>query len=267
LLVGKYLCFSKGNWEQGLPMLAQCDNEKARSLALRDLKGAETAKEQLELGDAWWDICKSRAVYWYEQALPSLSGLEKIAVEKKLANVQPNSMQVAIANAAIGKDRSTLQSPGTKAPYQEFLADLMPTAFEILGGSPPKDCRQHPVFGKNLQHGLWAHPPAAKQPSRVVFELNGRFSLLNGVAAIADGAKPASPLIFKVDGNGKTLWHSPPTQKAGMAIPFRVRVSNVQTLILYVECPGSHDGGWAYWVDPVLTKKRDVSQNTTSAQK
>ena len=70
LTVGKYECFSKGKWDKGLPMLAKSNDDTLKSLAARDIAGADSSTEQMKLGDAWWNISKERANYWYDMALP-----------------------------------------------------------------------------------------------------------------------------------------------------------------------------------------------------
>ena len=75
---GKHLCFTKGDWEKGLPLLAQSSNNTLKSLAERDIQGAATAEQQVKLGDAWWAAHgKQRAAYWYEKAMPGLKRLER----------------------------------------------------------------------------------------------------------------------------------------------------------------------------------------------
>ena len=78
---------------------------------------------------------------------------------------------------------------------------------------------------------------------------------MTGLVGIADRANPKSPLTFRIDGDGKTFWKSQPLKKAGVTEAFRVRVDRVKQLTLVVECPGSHDGCWALWIDPELTRK------------
>ena len=88
LVVGKYRC-SKGDWVNGLPMLAVGNDATLKALAERDLNGATTTEEQVKLGDAWWSGGgKQRAVHWYETALPQLAGLEKDRVEGRIAAVE-----------------------------------------------------------------------------------------------------------------------------------------------------------------------------------
>ena len=94
LVAGKYLCFVKGDWENGLPMLAFGKDDALKALAAKDLAGVESSSDRAKLGDGWWDLAEkqsgtakrqlqARAVYWYRQALPGLTGLAKDKVEKR----------------------------------------------------------------------------------------------------------------------------------------------------------------------------------------
>jgi hypothetical protein len=99
LTVGRWLCFFKGAWDKGLPMLAKgSDDALARSASLE--AAAPTAvKEQIALGEAWLTIATTvsspkvkgviqrRAYLWYSRAQMEATGLEKIRLEKKLADL------------------------------------------------------------------------------------------------------------------------------------------------------------------------------------
>src|SRR5205085_1014278 len=65
------------------------------ALAEREKAKSTTAKEQLDLGDAWWDLTakvspveatspKRRACYWYLKALGTLQGEERAEVARTL---------------------------------------------------------------------------------------------------------------------------------------------------------------------------------------
>lgn len=94
LIVGKYECFIKQDWEHGLVHLTKGADDILRGLAERDLKRPAQAERQIDLADAWWALAdqrfdpkseieskglRSRAAFWYRQAMPNLSGfmLEK----------------------------------------------------------------------------------------------------------------------------------------------------------------------------------------------
>ena len=95
LVVGKYLCFARGDWDKGLPMLALGKDDALKALAKQEREGAASSKEQAKLGDGWWELAEkqdgtvkkqmqARAGHWYQEALPGLSGLTKAKVEKRV---------------------------------------------------------------------------------------------------------------------------------------------------------------------------------------
>lgn len=101
LLVGRYYCFAKCHWEKGLPMLALGSDVALRALAEKELAKPTEADKQVELGDGWWALAekvvgaakgriKGRAAYWYEKAVPTLTGLAKAKVEKRLGEIGPS---------------------------------------------------------------------------------------------------------------------------------------------------------------------------------
>jgi hypothetical protein len=96
LEIGKHLCLQRGNWDKGLPLLAKGSDEELKHLAEQDLAPSEDPKEQAKLADAWAKLAEAekgnaraqlltRAYFWYQQALPGLSGLSKNRVEKRVA--------------------------------------------------------------------------------------------------------------------------------------------------------------------------------------
>ena len=99
LVVGKYECFSKGNWDEGLPMLAKGSDDGLKKIAKLDLAEPKESEARASVGDAWWDFvekadanaksaAQQRAQYWYELAVPGLSGLAKDKLEKRLLEIR-----------------------------------------------------------------------------------------------------------------------------------------------------------------------------------
>lgn len=96
LLVGQYECFIKGNWKEGLVLLANSTDGPLKDLAAKDLSEPADATQQVAVGDGWWDLSEKesnaasrqrlrmRALSWYEKAAPSVAGLNKAKVEKRL---------------------------------------------------------------------------------------------------------------------------------------------------------------------------------------
>jgi hypothetical protein len=89
LTVGRWYCLEKGNWDKGLPLLAKGSDAALAKAAQRDLAAPQDANAKVDLADAWWALSaekdraesaaglQARAVRWYREALPQLSGLVK----------------------------------------------------------------------------------------------------------------------------------------------------------------------------------------------
>ncbi len=107
LALGKYRCFTKNLWDQGIPMLALGDDPALKDLAVKELKGMTDAAAQTNLGDAWWDLgeknnglakknIRGHAASWYQEALPGLTGLAKEKVEKRLRESTGDEVQALL---------------------------------------------------------------------------------------------------------------------------------------------------------------------------
>jgi hypothetical protein len=247
LVVGRYMCFVKGDWDKGLPMLALGSDEALKAMAMRELKGTASPAEQSSLGDAWWDLAErqvgrskkavqKRAAYWYQSALPDLRGIAKDRVEKRLkATAQDEGGNLPTAGASV------------------YLAELEASQIRLIP-EDQHDVKTDAVFhGKRSEHNLWEHPPQ-KGSSHIQYELGGRFSVLQGAVGIGDvdSVPVGSPLTFRIVGDGKPLWQSDALQARGAYQAFRVKVAKVKSLELFVDCPGWNGAAHAMWLDPVL---------------
>jgi tetratricopeptide (TPR) repeat protein len=91
--VGEYY-LKRGQWNKALELLAKSKTSLGE-LARLDLKSDKNEKEMLEVADDWWDRGeKDRARHWYQQALPSLAGLEKVRVEGRLSKPKEDHWKV-----------------------------------------------------------------------------------------------------------------------------------------------------------------------------
>lgn len=117
LIVGKYLCFVKHNWDRGLPMLAIGSDDGLKRLAREELKQPPEAEGQAQLADQWFDLAERdkdkdaatrkemrlRAVHWYLVAMNRLpAGLLQVkadvrikAAEKEYGKEAVESLRVA----------------------------------------------------------------------------------------------------------------------------------------------------------------------------
>ncbi|MDB5388414.1 MAG: hypothetical protein JWM11_4060, partial [Planctomycetaceae bacterium] len=138
LIWGKYVCFMKGDWTTGLPLLIQSQDQILAPLAKRDLTPPAESEANVALGDEWWAIGDKekdplRSTIWqhaaesYYRALPGLSGLNLTTTERKLnrlfggAKVYTSTddpMGIPIADAAL-----SLGPAGTVECWIQTLAN------------------------------------------------------------------------------------------------------------------------------------------------
>lgn len=91
--LGEYLCFSKGNWTDGLPYLRKGEGTAAELAGLdtADIPATETS---LRIADGWWSLSEQtdglharnirlRAQAWYWWILPELSGMSRDRAAKR----------------------------------------------------------------------------------------------------------------------------------------------------------------------------------------
>ena len=99
LELGKYFGFQKKRWERALKHFANSSDEGLKQLARQDLGEPKDVKDQLALADGWWALAgmhkdagklaiQMRAGFWYDRALPTLSGLNRTKAQKRLEIVQ-----------------------------------------------------------------------------------------------------------------------------------------------------------------------------------
>ena len=89
---GRYLCFLKGQWNSGLPFLAKGPTGREVELAAMDLNKTKTDQDKLAVADGWKALAdsadtlfqyqqKRRAAFWYQRAIPQLTGLSRTRAE------------------------------------------------------------------------------------------------------------------------------------------------------------------------------------------
>ncbi len=159
LAVGRYRCFIKGDWRVGLPLLAKGSDPDLKDAAAKEIAGADTSETQVALGDQWWTLAdkmeglakrrvRARAAFWYDQALPELSGLSKAKVERRMKQVSAELVKSDAANekaagpAAHGKVKKT----------------------DLIGGKGGADFEDLPgkhalLVGFDVTFGTWADRP------------------------------------------------------------------------------------------------------------
>jgi hypothetical protein len=102
LVVGKYACFVRELWPQGLPYLAKGSDPKLKSLAQNELNSPTDADALAAMADAWWDYGNSatgkiaershlHAADLYKQAMPNLSEEKKKLAGQRVVEAEAKS--------------------------------------------------------------------------------------------------------------------------------------------------------------------------------
>jgi dipeptidyl aminopeptidase/acylaminoacyl peptidase len=181
LLVGRWTCLQRADWEAGLRYLSKSGDAALQSAAAKDLAAPQDAAAQVAVADAWYDAVKTsaansgfrvRAIRWYAAARGQASGLLGVKIDKRLADLGATKEELSLLRPPSTPDRPTApapsrprpaaESPSTEAPT--FAATLSTTvnglASEILGlaFSPDGKSLAATGFGKEihlLEAGTW----------------------------------------------------------------------------------------------------------------
>jgi len=102
-IVGRYLCFERDAWAEGLPALAKGDQQNLAAAAAREIalfsRAAEQrdARELLAVADEWWQAsdaagARRHAAALYERALPDIDDpTKRTLVTKRIAAADPDA--------------------------------------------------------------------------------------------------------------------------------------------------------------------------------
>lgn len=112
--IGCYLCFYRDNWEQGLQLLAACNDAPLHTLAAAELKKDATAESLLAVAEGWEKQAeklgnlgkrqvRAHAESIYRDILPKLGGLAKVKVENRLKVIEARQAGAAGPAVKLGK--------------------------------------------------------------------------------------------------------------------------------------------------------------------
>jgi tRNA A-37 threonylcarbamoyl transferase component Bud32/tetratricopeptide (TPR) repeat protein len=131
LAVGLYRCFAKGDWAHGAPMLAKGSDVAIAALGVKETAGAVDTTGQVALADGWREAGEkklgtlktrllSRALHWYEKALPDVPGLMRVKIE---GHVETLTKAVYGGSDILRKNLVFWVEPGRdpQDPYREHV--------------------------------------------------------------------------------------------------------------------------------------------------
>ena len=158
LIVGKYYCFSKQQWERGIPLLALGSDKQLQTLGLLELADSP---DFLAIGDSWWDYSetvenehqkaiRAHVAGCYKKALPNVSGVNKAKLEKRLTSIEGDGskeeqLPVLSWKQALRANLSPLHSQVIRR--QEQLRTMKePEASVVIKDNTVSNTDDRPVF-------------------------------------------------------------------------------------------------------------------------
>jgi formylglycine-generating enzyme required for sulfatase activity len=152
LVLGKYLCFVRGDWEHGFAKLMMSADDGLKELAWKTTMVKDDAAALVALGDVWWEKSQatagkpqaefqSGAAYLYAQALPNLEKPEADRIATRLKEATRSSPQGRVLP-------SIFEAPLT--PEVTIRMRRLPPGRGPVGSPPAEPGRQpaelqHPV--------------------------------------------------------------------------------------------------------------------------
>jgi hypothetical protein len=144
---GVHLCFCKGDWLAGLPMLAGGANPETKKAAVAEIAGAADAAEQIAL--AWAAIAarqpevyrpkiQQHAAALYRRALVGTTGLQKRQLEAAMQKLQKGAAPVWIDVLRIADPERDRATGKWSQVGPALFVDTEPSRLE-LPYSPPEE--------------------------------------------------------------------------------------------------------------------------------
>jgi hypothetical protein len=138
---GAFLCFDRGDWQNGLPHLAKGSDPLVRQAAAKDAKNPAQAEQQAEVADAWFTAAESvqrefqpaahaRFLFWARQALPGASGLTRVRLDSQIQAAEKKRAETGTKEVP----SSILAAGAARRPSPPLPAFLPPESLRGLIG-------------------------------------------------------------------------------------------------------------------------------------
>jgi len=255
LELGRLLCFTAQNWQEGLPHLAKGSDAPLAAVASAEMKAGDRpdGKVALGLADSWYDwsqnekgsiraAAENRALDHYLAASGQVAGLDGVRIAKRIAELEKNT-----------------GFKGVSTPLGQLDASETSNAAGPLCRKGRVNTSVYTVLGKEWPTAIYL-PPTGEGPSIIRYELPGKHRRLKGNVGVftmpdtPPARQPGSPIVFTVIGDGKRLWQSPPLAKRDQMARFSVDISGVTAVELHTDTIGSAFLAWGAWLDPELVE-------------
>ena len=249
---GWYYCVQRDDWQRGVPMLALGDDQNLAAIAKLEIANPTDAAEQMKLAEQWWDYAdkttesrqialRKHAADWYSQAIPRTTGLNATKAKQRIAEAYAAAQggvlyldDLPISDSHVGW--GTLGKRGRMGYEAPNGSDIL-----LFRGNPVK-------------HSLSTHPDH-RRPAFAEIELPVEATRFESILLLAK--KSNSPVMFRVLGDGRELFRSPPMSQVGSEFPCRITLIGVRKLRLEVHAEDLPWNGYTFWVEPRVYVKAD----------
>jgi hypothetical protein len=246
---GRYIAWLKGNWSDGLPLLARGEDDVA-VIAARELRAESSAEAIVALADEWSQIAEhekgtarrsleDHACQWYERALPELPMNDQQAVRKKIERTfgdatvyelpdNGSGIQLGGAEVNIGEVATVefwVCSQGRDAPLvtkrqtsddQSLTFYLSGGHADVIGDGPFYRVDVWDPGSAEINDGRWHHVAAVKHGKALSLFVDGQ---LAGSGETLLSFRSESPWILGA--------HRPWNNSLGRGRFCRLRISTV----------------------------------------
>lgn len=249
---GSALCLKAGRWAEGLPLLVKGSDSALAALAKAELSKPDAPSDIVRLADGWWDWAESQknalkdgairhAADLYQTALPDLSGLDKVKVEKRLheATLGTGGSEQAAYLADIKESRVT----GAKYGFSKD-GTYMGKPFTCMNEKWPKAIAA--IADGSVPAAVEYQLPAP------VSRIQGRVGVFSPSDAKPD-QQPGGALVFEVVADSRVVWRSPPMTKRDTAQPFRADLRGATNIELRTQTKSGYCA-WGAWLDPQVIR-------------
>ncbi|HUT11572.1 MAG TPA: hypothetical protein VMY42_13810 [Thermoguttaceae bacterium] len=217
LEVGRWYCFTKDEWDRGIPHLAKGSDQRLRALAVQEPAPRPSgAADLVDLADAWWDLAQGttgedhdaimlRAGHWYKAAQEAgLVALARVKAERRLAEIaelksaaapSPGGIPVGATGPAVGDSSAAALLADA---WQQIRRGAGQTARETLAAAAKQDPDDFRVdFTLGLLDALYAHDWQSAQRcfTKCVRRHPAHVPSLNNLALVSIRLKDTSEAI------------------------------------------------------------------------
>ncbi|MDB5314135.1 MAG: hypothetical protein JWO38_8337 [Gemmataceae bacterium] len=214
--VGRFRCLLKGDWDGGLPLLAQTGDGRLRDLARQDLGSPMKPDERMALADGYWDLAgaetgaaatqlRRRAGHVYRLALPDLGGLARERAGRRVEEVDPPGPwdHLELGGGEVVGDFVRVARESQVRTKEEFTG---PVEMRVVARTPADDIRLFGPSGSCVIFNWGANPNELR-----LTRPDGRPTVLESGSLIRSPVKPLKPdtwytLRWRLTATEFTVW-------------------------------------------------------------